>query len=105
MSCNLLSSKDPRENVVVTFDFSLALSGNETLSSIEAITVEVSAGVDPSPSDIIAGPPLINTDNVSLSQPVHLGVDGVNYSITAVANTTNPDKRLAVTAILPVRSQ
>lgn len=105
MSCNLLSPKDPSENVVVTFDFSLALSGNESLSSIVEITVEVSAGEDPNPSAIIAGPPLINTDNVSLSQPVHAGLDGVNYSIKAVADTNNPDKRLAVTAILPVRNQ
>lgn len=105
MSCNLLSPKDPTENVVVTFDYSLALTGNEKLSSIVEITVEVSAGEDPSPGAIIAGPPLINTDQLSLSQPVHLGLDGVNYSIKAVADTTNPDKRLAVTAILPVRSQ
>lgn len=105
MSCNLLTDKDPDEAIVVTFDFSPALDAGETLSSIESVTVEVSAGVDPAPGDILTGQAIITVDSLMVQQPVVGGVNGVNYNIKALAQTSTPSKRLAVTAILPVRSQ
>lgn len=105
MSCNLLTDKDPDEAIIVTFDFSPALDAGETLVSIEDVTVEVSAGADPDALDILNGAPLITIDSLMIQQPVIGGLNGVNYNIKAIAQTSTPDKRLAVTAILPVRSQ
>lgn len=105
MSCNLLSQKDPSENVVVTFDFSPALVDGEMIDAIVSVTVEVSAGEDASPEDILNGTALVTIDGLAVQQPVTGGLDGVNYSIKALCDTTNPEKRLAVTAILPVRTQ
>ena len=105
MSCNLLTNKDPEEMIVITFDFSDALVDGEVLTSIVALEFDVTMGTDPDPQAILAAAPLINTTNVQVQAPITGGLDGVNYSIKAVAATNNPSKRLAVTAVLPVRNQ
>ncbi len=105
MSCNLLTDKDPDEAIIVTFDFSPALDEGETLASIESVSVEVSAGADPTPSNILTGAAVLTVDSLMVQQPVSGGINGSNYNIKALAQTSTPSKRLAVTAILPVRSQ
>lgn len=105
MSCNILSVKDPAETVVITFDFSPALNLTETITAIVSVDVEVSRGIDTNPQAILSGEALISLDSLSVQLPVAHGVDSVNYSIKVVVDTTNPDIRLALTAILPVRAQ
>lgn len=105
MSCNLLSNKDPEEKIVVTFDFTDALVDGEILTSIAAFEIEVTTGVDDNAQAILAALPLITTSNVQIQAPITGGVAGVNYSLKAVATTSNPNKQLAVTAALPVRAQ
>ena len=105
MSCNILSGKDPAETVVITFDFSPALNLTETITEVVSVDVEVSRGIDANPQSIIAGQAIISLDSLSVQLPVTQGIDSVNYSIKVVVDTTNPDIRLALTAILPVRAQ
>lgn len=105
MTCNLLSEKDPAESVIVTFNFSPALEVGEGITSMVSIAVEVSAGIDLNPSAIITGTALVTTDGQSIQHPIHGGLDGVNYNIKVIALTTNPEKILSVTAVLPVREQ
>lgn len=102
---NVTSNKDPLENIVMTFDFSPELYEDETISSIVSVTVEVSAGVDPHPMNIIGGIAGISKDGLAVLQPIHGGLDQVNYNVKCLAQTTNPEKLLAVTGILPVRHQ
>lgn len=105
MSCNFLSEKDPAEVAVLTFDFSQALDAGETLTAIDSVTVEVSRGVDASSASILSGVAAIAISGLAVTQPVQGGIDGVNYNIKVVADTSNASKRLALTATLPVRSQ
>lgn len=104
MTCNLLSTKDPSESVVVTFDYSLALDTDEQLASVESITVTTSMGTDPDPQSILQGTSLITVSGLAVQLPVTGGLDGVNYNIKVIAQTSNPQKVLALTAILPVRT-
>lgn len=104
MTCNLLSTKDPSESVVVTFDYALALDTDEQLASVESITVTTSMGTDPNPQSILQGTSLITVSGLSVQLPVTGGIDGVNYNIKVIAQTSNPQKVLALTAILPVRT-
>ena len=103
MSCNQLSTKKPSENVIVTFDYSDALSTGETITSIVSVVASISAGVDASPSAILNGSATIDSANVLVLQPVTGGLDNVNYDITALVNTSQ-GQRLACAAILPVRA-
>lgn len=102
---SILSPKDPVERVIVSFDFSPALGPGEAVASIVSVSVEVSAGYDPAPEAILSGGPLIASNGVMIQQPVCGGLDGVNYNIKVIVDTNMEEKRLAVTAILPVRSQ
>ena len=101
----VLSSKDPVERVVVTFDYTPALFGSEVCIRVESITVEVVGGVDPDPQAIIAGEPKITDDGFYVQLPVQGGLDNVNYNIKALCQTSNPDKLINVSAILPVRKE
>ena len=103
MSCNLLSTKKPPENVIVTFDYSAALAPGELITSIFSVTASVNAGADASPSSVLGGVAAIDATQTMVMQPVTLGIDAVNYDITALVNTSL-GQRLACTAILPVRA-
>lgn len=101
----VLSSKDPAENVVVTFDFTPALFGSETCVRVESITVEVVGGVDPNPQAIINGEAKITPDGLYVQLPVQGGLDNVNYNIKCLCQTSNPDKLINISGILPVRKE
>lgn len=104
MTCNLLTTKDPKERIFLTFDYSLAMDAGEYITEIDEVAVSVTAGDDPNPQDILTGTAAVAVDGASFQQPVEGGVDGVNYNIKATVNTSL-NKRLTVTGILPVRSQ
>ena len=105
MSQNQLSTKDPKENVVLTFDFTLALVGDETLTSIDEVEVIVSSGSDDAAQDVLAAPAIVTLDGLKVQQPVRHGKNGVNYNIKVLCQTSNPQKKIALMAILPVRTK
>ena len=102
---NVLTHKDPLEEIVMTFDFTPALEDDETIHRVEQISVEVSAGIDPAPQKILTKFPVVSKDGKAVLQPIIGGLDQVNYNVKCVAQTSNPEKTLAVTGILPVRHQ
>lgn len=105
MTCNILTDKDPDEDVIITFDYSDALADTEILVNIVAVTVTLNAGIDPTPQNILTGLPWIDPTGKFAQQPVIDGLDNVTYSIQMLCDTSIPHRRLAVTGILPVRKQ
>lgn len=105
MTCNILTDKDPNEDVIITFEYSDALDPTEILINIVSVVVTINAGVDLTPQNIISGAPWIDPTGKFAQQPVVGGLDNVTYSIQMLCDTSIPHRRLAVTAILPVRNQ
>ena len=105
MTCNILTDKDPTEDIIVTFDYSDALADTEILVNIASVIVTVNAGVDLTPQNILSQTPWIDPTGKFAQQPVIGGLDNVTYSIQMLCDTNIPNRRLAVTGILPVRKQ
>lgn len=105
MTCNILSPKDPDEDVILTFDYSDVLADTEILVSIVSVIVTVNAGIDLTPQNILSQMPWIDVAGKFAQQPVINGLDNVTYNIQMLCNTNIPNRRLAVTGILPVRAQ
>lgn len=96
-------SKDSAEKVVLTFDFSPGLAAGETLQGAIAVTVEASLLLDATPAAILNGAALFDATNTKIYQPVHGGLTDANYLVKVVVATSNPQKTLAISAILPIR--
>lgn len=94
--------KTSDEKVVATFDFSAALDAGETLTGTIAITVSTYRGTDVTPSAVLNGAASFDATSKMVIQPVKAGSSGCEYSIKAVVQTTNANKVLALTGILPV---
>jgi hypothetical protein len=102
----LLSSKDPNETIVITFDFTPLMNYGESIKSIVSITTETYGGDDPNPENIILDQIGIipSTNSMVVQQPIVNGLDGVTYKITVTVTTTR-FQTLVSTATLPVVSQ
>ena len=96
-------TKGVSESVVLTFDFSPDLS-SETLVVISSVTVTVSYGTDASPSAILTGSPEFDLTRTKVLVPVKAGLNKTDYDIQVIVTTTNPNKILSLSGILPVRS-
>ena len=96
------SYKDAAEDVVVTFDFSLALATGETLSGTPTVTVATYTGVDVNPAAMLNGAAAIS--GMTVMQPIQGGVNGNSYAIKCVCATSNAQKILALTALVPVQA-
>ena len=79
----ILSSKDPFEQITVTFDFSALLS----TISVATMQCKVITGTDASPSAILSGSPQVSGNIVR--HAVIGGLNGVTYSIRCSA--TGPE--------------
>ena len=66
-------------------------------------SISVKLGVDPTPSAILNGVPTFDAECKRVLVPVQGGVDGNDYAIKVVCQTSNPTKRLALVAVLPIR--
>ena len=96
--------KDPLESVLLTFNLGPDLATGETLVGTPSINVSVVQGTDASPSGILAG--LAGFDS-TLSQvivPVAYGISGTFYEVTVTCTTSNAQKTLTLSGVLPVRS-
>lgn len=105
MAAKQFPSKDPRENVILTFDFSPSLATGVTLSSIYAYSVLVIFGTDSAPTTIWNGSPAIDGTGTKVLVPVTLGNHLADYLISVTTQTSDPLTRLTLSGILPVRSR
>ena len=113
------SSKNPLATRTATMSAASNLDVGETLTGINNVSVALVEGIDPNPAAIIAATPTPAINAVAItvdtkSGPVSIaagmavqlvlvgGNDGAKYLITVECSTSNPDKILALTAILPV---
>ena len=93
----MFSSKDPAEEITLTFDYT-ATGGTITNPSV---TVKVVRGIDPNASAMISGSPQISDGNKVL-QKVIGGLRDCDYEFRCFA-TVNGDRPL-IHDVLPVRS-
>lgn len=114
---SVFSPKDPNERVVLTFDFTAGLAVGELLSSAApVVTIEVVAGEDLNPADLVAASPAVNTVPLPQTNGVPIatskavqflvkgGVLSASYNITALATTTSsPAQVLACRGQLDIR--
>lgn len=96
-------SLDPDEKRVITFDFSDELDSGEMLAGTITSLVSVPMGSDPSPDAVIDGTPIFDPTSKMVLVPVKGKVPLCDYSIKVVCQTSNPTKRLALVAVLPIR--
>lgn len=105
MSLEFFDPIDPAEAVVLTFDFSKGLDAGETLSGAITVSISMNNGVDATPALLQAGAATFNGDATAVLVPVVGRVEGAQYAIKVASGTTNPQKRLAKTGVLPVEVQ
>jgi hypothetical protein len=101
MTTQVFPFKDPAEVQSLAFDFSPDL-GSETLAAGTMTSgIELLAGTDASPSNVLDGAPVISTAFVL--QAVKAGVHNCDYRVWAKCNTSG-NRTLVVAGILPVRT-
>lgn len=93
-----LSSKDPEEIIVMTFDFTRALIPTEAIASVVYVSNE--ANGDPLASAMLIGIPQISGSQVL--QEVAGGINRITYHLR-VSVSTSLGRRLINAAYLPVR--
>lgn len=98
-----VSSKNPSESIVLSFDFTNGLVSPEILSGTPTVSITTSFGTDASPSSVLNGSASIDSTNKLVLVPIQGGLDGCDYEIKVIAPTTNVKKILALVAVLPVR--
>ncbi len=76
--------------VPFTFDFTQQLQAGETITlSTALVSVQVFAGYDPNPSDLLYGGALVDLNNSNaFIQPIQHGLDGVVYNLIASVQTS-----------------
>jgi len=90
--------KDPAEQVVIGFDYSKLGT-----PSAPDVTVVVLSGDDPAPDNIKQAAATI--DGTWVLQPVHGGIDGVEYGLRCLASVTGRHGKLLIDGILQVRAR
>jgi hypothetical protein len=95
----MLSTKDPRETITITFDFSAVAK----IISTATVTVSVHLGTDDNPQAILEDTPQILNNNKVLQQ-FRNGFNEVNYLIT-VSALSETGEQFIHTDILRVRSE
>ena len=98
------SEKAPSEAVVLTFNFALGLAEGETLTGTPAITLRNIWGTDTEAAALILGEAAFDETSTQVLLPVSAGTDQNDYAITASSDTSNVEKVLTWSGILPVRS-
>ncbi|HEX8894491.1 MAG TPA: hypothetical protein VF783_14265 [Terriglobales bacterium] len=108
--------KDPREQIVITFDATAMLASGETLTSIASTSITTTIGADATPAlvlsgEIINGSPLtlLNGKTIAAGCAVQAvasaGTFASTYWIAITCATSNPNKTLTLKASLPMASQ
>lgn len=95
----MLSTKDPRETITITFDFSAVAK----IISTATVSVSVHSGTDENPTSILEDTPQILNNNKVLQQ-FKDGINEVNYLLT-VSAISETGEQFIHTDILRVRSE
>ena len=82
---NSFTYKITSENELFTFNYSQVLDPAETISSATCTAITLN-GIDPTPSAILSGTPVISGSNVS--QRVYNGLNEVTYRLEMTATTS-----------------
>jgi hypothetical protein len=98
------SEKAPSESVVLTFNFAMGLATGETLTGTPTITKSVIWGTDTDAATLVLGSPEFDESTTQVLVPVSAGTDYNDYTVSASCETSNPDKVLTWSGILPVRT-
>jgi len=94
------SEVDGSEEVVLTYDFTNGLAAGETLLT-PAVEVVVTFGEDPQAASIVGTP---QVDGPRVLVPISGQKEPMDYKITVICSTSNPNKTLALAGVLPVRA-
>jgi hypothetical protein len=94
-----LTVKDPAEQIVVTFDYTLALDVGETIQGTPTVSASATAGSDLSPSAILSGSPQVS--GAKVLHTVIGGVDGSTYKLRCLATMTPSGRKLVLAGLLP----
>lgn len=100
MTIGSFPPKAPAAHLVLAFDFAPALTGTEQLTEIVSVDVTVNAGEDPNPASILPPSAVPNIQGAIVAVPVI--ETRASYKITVLVDTTNPYKRLSLSALLPL---
>lgn len=94
-----IGPKDTAENRFIRFDFTKELATGEAITGTPTIAVSVVSGVDPSPTAMLSGSPVVASPFVS--QRVLGGLANVTYKFRCIAQT-DAGNTLVVAGALPV---
>lgn len=92
----MFDPKDPEEEITITFDYSAA---GDSVSDPD-VSVRLIKGIDPNPSAILSGAPVIS--GAYVLQKVIGGISGCDYQLRCLADVENA--RPIIIKVLPVRS-
>ncbi len=95
-------SKDPTEKIVLTFDMTLGLATGETLTGAPVVSIFTASGTDPTPTAVLTGANALDATSKKVLVGVQAGVLGCAYDVKVVVSTSNAQKVLALSGILPV---
>lgn len=100
MTIGSFPAKAAASHLVLAFDFSRALGAGETLINIVEIAITVNSGTDPNPYAILSPTAIAGIQDKFVVVPVVETRAG--YKITVTVDTSNPQKRLSLSALLPL---
>jgi hypothetical protein len=98
------SEKAPLEAVELVFNFALGLLVGETLTGAPTVVLNHIWGTDTNGAGLILGTAVLGSTSTQVLLPVSAGVDYNDYAIGVSCATSNPEKILDWSGILPVRT-
>jgi len=101
---SLFPQMAPGGIAVLAWSFTDDLLAGEQLQGTIKVNIVCSAGADPTPTTIVAGPAAYDPTQSVVEQPVAPLIAGNDYYFTVTAPTTNPFKTITRFGLLQVRS-
>lgn len=103
MTIESFPPKAAKAHVVLVFDFGPALATGETITEIVGVNIAVNDGVDDNPSGILSPSATPGIQQNVVAVPV---IDTkAGYKIGVTVDTSNPNKRLFLAALLPLLTE
>jgi hypothetical protein len=103
MTIKSFPPKAPKAHVVLSFDFSPALVNGEILTNLVAVDVTVNDGKDDNPDGILSPSATPGIQGNFVVVPVIETKAG--YKIGVTVDTSDPNKRMSVAALLPLLAE
>lgn len=103
MTIKSFPPKASKAHVVLAFDFAPALVTGETLTNLVGVEVEVNDGKDDNPDGILSPSATPGIQGALVVVPVIETKAG--YKISVTVDTSDPNKRLSVSALLPLLAE